>query len=138
MKWNAGPRWAAFGLAFMGAGCTTLREVPPSQYAAVPERKHVRVVTRDGLRYEFDYVSVQGDSLYGYRRRDSEDGPLDQYSNFKLPLEEVSRLSQRSVDWFKTGLIGGGVVVAIVAKGLSNSKEEPAPDGDSGGGGRPP
>ena len=139
MKRLDGPRWALFGLAWLGAGCTSLKEVPRTEYAAVPERRHVRVETREGLRYEFDYVNVQADSLYGYRRRDAE-GAIDQFSTFKLPLDEVARLSQRSLDWFRTGLIGGGVVAAIVAKGLSNSNNSnnTPPDDSGGGGGRGP
>ena len=48
-------RWVAT-VALLATGCTSLREVPPSEYLSRPERKHVRVVTRDGLEYEFDIV----------------------------------------------------------------------------------
>src|SRR5437867_9380651 len=76
----------------LAAGCTTLREIPRSQYASQPERRHVRLVTRDGLVYEFDYIQVSSDSLIGYRRRDVE-GPAEDYGSVSMSLEEVNRLS---------------------------------------------
>jgi hypothetical protein len=51
------------------SSCTSLREIPRADYSAVPERKGVRVETRDGLVYDFDYAAFTGDSLTGYRHR---------------------------------------------------------------------
>ena len=116
------------------AGCTSLREIPRSEYAAQAERKHVRLITREGLVYEFDYVTVNGDSLTGFRRRDSA-GPVEDYASMQVPLEEVQKLSARSIDWYRTGLIGGGALAALVVKGLSDANA--SSDGGGGGGGGP-
>jgi hypothetical protein len=128
------PRLLSLFACFLATGCTALREIPRSQYAAEPERKHVRVVTRDGLVYEFDYMTVNGDSLTGYRRRDTE-GPIEDYATLQVAFEEVQKLSARSIDWTRTGLIGGGVIAAFVVKGMSNSSSSSDEGGESGGGG---
>ena len=120
-------------LWLLGTGCTALREIPPSQYAVAPERRHVRLVTRTGLSYEFDYVKVAGDSLLGYRRRDV-GGPAEDYATLAVPLEDVARLSERGVDWYRTGLIGGGVLAAVVAAGLSARSDNGS---ENSGGGTP-
>jgi hypothetical protein len=128
MKWSDWPRWAVSALWLSSAGCTALREIPRGEYASRPQIRHVRMVTREGLTYEFDYIQVGGDSLVGYRRRDVQ-GPADEYASMSLPLEEVTKLSARSVDWTRTGLVGGGVIAALVARGLSNggSGGKPSP-----------
>ena len=116
---------------FAGSGCTSLKEIPRSDYASRPERRHLRVQTRDGRTYEFDSARFDADSLYGMTHRDVE-GPTDEIATFSLPLEDVSRISARSVDWYRTGLVGGGLVAALVAAGLSarsSDKPEPPPPG---------
>lgn len=123
-------------LSALGTGCTSLREVPRSEYASESERKHVRLVTRDGLTYEFDYVTVSGDTLTGFRRRDTPG--VEDYASMSVSLEEVEKLSLRAIDWKRTGLIGGGVLAAFVVKGLSNDSPPPIDPGDGGGGGRVP
>jgi len=127
------PRWWVASLWLLGTGCTALREIPPSLYAVAPERRHVRLVTRTGLSYEFDYVKVAGDSLLGYRRRDV-GGPAEDYATLAVPLEDVARLSARGVDWYRTGLIGGGVLAAVVAAGLSGRSDNSSGSETSGGG----
>ena len=127
------PRWWVAWLWLLGTGCTALREIPPSQYAVAPERRHVRLVTHTGLSYEFDYVKVAGDSLLGYRRRDV-GGPAEDYATLAVPLEDVARLSERGVDWYRTGLIGGGVLAAVVAAGLSAKSDNGS---ENSGGGTP-
>jgi hypothetical protein len=133
MRFRFHLRAAAAGLALLTLGCTSLREVPPSQFAAEPERRHVRVVTREGLLYEFDYVAVSNDSLIGYRRRETT-GPAEEYATVPLPLHDIQTLASRRIDWYRTGLIGGGVLAALVVKGLSDSSA-PADERSSGGGG---
>jgi len=133
MSLSRWPRIGFVGVWLLSTGCTALREIPPSQYEAVPERKHVRVVTSAGLEYEFDYVKVEADTLVGFRRRDVE-GAFDEFATLRLPLEEISRLSARGVDWYRTGLIGGGAIAAVVAAGLNTL---PKQDGRGSGGGRP-
>jgi hypothetical protein len=135
MKQTLRPRIAlcVLGLVVF-TGCTSLREIPRNQYAAQPERKNVRVMTRDSLRYEFDFINVQADTLVGYRRRDIE-GPADEYATVRVPLDEVAQLSSRRLDWYRTGLVGGGFIAALVARGLAGSADKPITPGDGGGGG---
>ena len=70
MKSRDAARMAVCVLWLLGTGCTALKEIPRSEYAAQPERKNVRVHTRDGLVYEFDHVRVEADTLVGFRRQD--------------------------------------------------------------------
>ncbi len=131
-KWN-GPRRFVGLVCILGAGCTSLREIPRREYAAQPERRDVRLETRDHLLYEFDYIQVAGDSLVGFRRRETE-GPIEDYGRLIIPLDDVAKLSARRVDWYRTSLIGGGVIAVAVAAGLSNSNNNA--QGNSSGGGK--
>ena len=89
------------------SGCTTLQEIPRTEYTALNERRSVRVFTRDSLSYEFDYATISGDSLVGFRRNDVEDaGPVPEYTSLAMPLDNIEKLSARKVDWYRTGLIG--------------------------------
>lgn len=121
------------------SGCTTLQEIPRTEYTAVNERRSVRVLTRDSLSYEFDYAQISGDSLVGFRRNDVEDGgPVPEYSSLSMPLENIERLSARKVDWYRTTLIGGLGVLAVAGAGLAkagaNSGGSTSPGGNPGKG----
>ena len=121
-------------------GCTSLREIPRSEYTSRADRRNVRLVTRDGLEYEFDYAHVDGDSLVGYRRREIE-GPFDDFAVLKLPLEDVTRMAARTVDWRRTSIVGGGIIAVGLATGLAvrnatNNGSESS-GGTKGGGGIP-
>jgi len=116
------------------SGCTTLREVPRGEYAAIPERKAVRVETREGLVYEFDYATFDPDSLTGYRHRPDVEGPVDQVATLRIPLDSVQRLTTRTVDWYRTGLVGGGVLAGAIAIGLTQSARHSDSGGGDGGG----
>lgn len=100
------------------AGCTTLREIPRSEYAARPERQHVRVTTHEGLVYDFDYARVASDTLVGSRERESE-GPVRDIATLAIPLADIDRFSSHGVDWYRTGIIGGGVLAGVIVAGLS-------------------
>ncbi len=115
------------------AGCTSLREVPRPDFASRPERKGVRVETKDGLVYEFDYATFDPDSLTGYRRRSDVEGPVDQTVVFRVALEDVDHLTTRSIDWYRTGLVGGGVVAGVLAVGLQAATRAGGGGGDGGG-----
>ena len=116
------------------SGCTTLREIPRTEYAAADERKAVRVLTRDSLVYEFDYATVANDTLTGFRRLEVA-GAVPEYDSMSLPLESIERLSSRRVDWYRTTLIGGVGVLAVAGAGLAR---ESARTSDREGGGRLP
>ena len=116
-----------------GAGCTVLRELPRSEYASQPERQHVKVETSEGLHYDFDYVRVVNDSLTGFKERNVE-GPLTEVSTLSMPLDDVRALSMRHVDWYRTGLAGGGVVAAVVAAVVTTIHRSGSTAGGGSGG----
>ena len=122
----------AVALAWLAAGgCTALREVRRSDYAAVEERRNVTVETRDGTRHEFDVARFQSDTLTGFRRRDVE-GALDEYVATAIPLDDVQKLSARRTDWYRTLLLGGASLGALITVAVSTHKSTP------GSGGTPP
>ena len=102
----------------MGMGCTALREIPRAEYVGRAQGRPIRVVTREGLTYELDAAKVEADTLVGYRRRDVE-GAIDEFDTLRVPLAEVATISARRIDWYRTGLIGGLSMAAIVAVGVS-------------------
>lgn len=118
-------------------GCTTLKEVPRQDFAARPERKGVRVETREGLVYEFDYATFDADSLTGYRHRPDVEGPVDETAMFRVALDDVDHLTTRAVDWYRTGLVGGGVIASVLAVGLQAATKAGG-DGNGGGTTTPP
>jgi hypothetical protein len=116
--------WAA------GSGCTALREIPRSDYVERAQNRPIRIVTREGRNYEFDAAKIEADTLVGYVRRDVE-GPIDEFDTRRLPLDEVATISARRIDWYRTGLVGGLSMAAIVAVALSRhaaaSRSAPQP-----------
>lgn len=131
--------WRLAGALLLAAaqGCTTLREIPRGEYDREPERRHVRIETQEGLEYEFDFARFSADSVTGFRRLDVA-GPVDTYAEISLGYEDLSKLATRRVDWYRTGLIGGGVLAAVVAAGLTVTQKNDGSDNTGGGGGRPP
>jgi len=131
-------RLAGALLLVAAQGCTTLREIPRGEYDREPERRNVRIETREGLQYEFDFARFSADSVRGFRRLDVA-GPVDTYAEIGLGYADLSKLSTRRIDWYRTGLIGGGVLAAVVAAGLTATNRNSGDDTSSGGGGgRPP
>ncbi|HTM57609.1 MAG TPA: hypothetical protein VL123_04265 [Candidatus Udaeobacter sp.] len=130
-------RWVCAVMTLAATGCTALRDIPRDQFGARPERKNVHIETRDGLVYEFDYVRLQGDSLVGFRRRDVE-ASVDEFATVPMPLEDVTHMSARGVDWRRTGLVGGGALAAVLAAGIAagsrGSSNTPTSGGGKGGG----
>jgi|SRR5215470_459050 len=108
------------------SGCTVLREVPPGEYATKAERKNVKVVTQSGARYDFELARFGPDSLKGLQHHES-DSEFEEFDQVALPLEDVKKVEARRVDWYRTGLIGGVGLAAILAAALSRAK-----NGDSG------
>ena len=116
------------------SGCTTLREIPRAEYSQLPERKGVRVETREGLVYDFDYVTVGVDSLTGFRHRSDVEGPVDQTVSFQIALDEIQVLTARRLDWYRTGLVGGGLLAGVLVAGLAGTNGKGSDSGGSGGG----
>ncbi len=116
------------------SGCTTLREIPRGEYHQATERKGVRVETIEGLVYDFDYVTVGTDSLTGFRHRGDVEGPVDQTVSFRIALDEIQVLTARRLDWYRTGLVGGGVLAGVLVAGLAGTGKGGDSGGSSGGG----
>ena len=129
-------RVAMVSLWVAGSGCSTLREIPRSDYAAHEERRDVRVEMSDGRLFEFDEIHVDGDTLTGYKRQDTE-GAVDDYASVQLPLDGVGHLRARSLDWRTTGLLCAAGIGVIVIAGLSISAKNSS-DNSSSSGGKPP
>jgi len=118
----------------LSSGCTTMREIPPAQYNARPERSGLRVETRDGLVYTFDYATFDPDSLTGYHSRSEVEGTLDQVAVVSIALSDIQHLTSRSVNWTRTGLVGGGVIVGLIAAGVTAAHRNDNGSNTSGGG----
>jgi len=127
---------ALLALWLVAGGCTTLREIPRSDFAHLPSRKGVRVETSEGLVYDFDYVTVSGDSLTGFRHRNDLEGPVDQTVDFRIALDDIHRVTARQLDWARTGLIGGSVLAGVLAVGLANNTPKTSTGGSTSGGGK--
>ena len=137
MRFHRGLRAAACVLWLTGSGCSTMREIPRGSYAALPQRDHVRVVTRDGLLYDFDYATFAADSLTGFKRRDTE-SRVEEFAVLGLPLDQVAHIAARQIDWTRTGLVGGGVLLAVLVAAY-RAAQNGSGGGSSGGGTvRPP
>jgi hypothetical protein len=108
-----------------GAGCTALREIPRQDYVARAQNRPVRVVTSEDLSYELDYARIEADTLVGFRRRDVQ-GPIDEFDTVRLPLDQVATISARRIDWYRTGVVGGLSMAAIVAAAIGRHTSSPA------------
>ena len=138
MKRSRALRGAVLISWLAAASCSTLLEIPRGDYPLVAERRGVRVETREGLVYDFDYAAFSSDSLTGYRHRSDVEGPVDQTVSFQIALGDIDHLTTRKLDWYRTGLVGGsvlaGVLVAALGAGVAKPSEQGG--GGSGGGGR--
>jgi len=138
MRLPKGTCLAVLAVWLASAGCTTLRELPRADYAARPERKGVRIETREGLVYEFDHATFDPDSLTGYRVRTEVEGPFQEMAVVRVALDDIVRMRTRTVDWYRTGLVGGGVLAGVIAVGLAQSAKGGGTETDGGlCGGRP-
>jgi hypothetical protein len=137
MRFHRGLRVAACVLWLTGSGCTALREIPRGEYAAQPQRDHVRVVTSDGLLYEFDYATFGADSVVGFKRRDVE-SRVDEYASLGMPLALVANMATRQVDWVRTGLVGGVILLGVLVGAYKASQAANGGNDSGGGGTRPP
>jgi len=133
----------ALAVFLSASGCSSLVQVPRAQFAAEPTRKNVLIRTESGQQYAFDRVDVTADSLFGtgYQqqtvvRGDGETQIEEVATRIRLPLAEVTSLSERKKDWGRTTKWGLGAVAAgafVVAVGTNNGNETEAKPGSGKG-----
>jgi hypothetical protein len=129
---------AVLAMWLLANGCTTMREIPRSDYGQIPAGRNVRVETRDGLVYDFDYATVTGDSLAGVRHRNDVEGPVDESVTFSIALDDIQQLTTRRFDWYRTGLVSGSLVAGVLVAALGAKANGDKGSGQSGGGKPPP
>ena len=125
------------------SGCSSLVQVPRAEFAAEPVRKNVLIRTESGQQYAFDRVDVTADSLYGvgYQqqtviRSDGETQVDEVATQIRIPLAEVTSLSERKKDWGRTTKWGVGALAAgafVVAVGTSSGNDDEAKPGTGKG-----
>ena len=93
-------------------------------------------VTSDGLLYEFDYATFGADSVVGFKRREVE-SRTDDYATLGMPLAQVANMATRQVDWMRTGLVGGVILLGVLV-GAYKASTSNSGGGESGGGTKPP
>ena len=133
----------ALAVFLTASGCSSLVQVPRAQFAAEPSRKNVLIRTESGQQYAFDRVDVTADSLFGtgYQqqtivRGDGESQIEEVATQVRLPLTEVTSLSERKKDWGRTTKWGVGALAAgafVVAVGTSKGNDNTAKPGTGKG-----
>ena len=133
----------ALAVFLSASGCSSLVQVPRAQFAAEPTRKNVLIRTESGQQYAFDRVDVTADSLFGtgYQQqtviRSDGETQVDEIATLiRIPLAEVTSLSERKKDWGRTTKWGVGALAAgafVVAVGTSGGDEEEAKPGSGKG-----
>ena len=103
----------------------------------MPERKHVRVETTrgPGLRVRLRAVVERHAGGLSPARRRRTRSTSSRRRAFRW--RTITTLSARGLDWYRTGLIGGGVLAAVLVAGLTGPRLPRAHD-DPGGGRRRP
>ena len=137
--------WLALGALTLG-GCSSLVQVPRSDFAAVPERKDVRVRTQQGEEYAFDQIKVSADSLtgIGYQQRlvtrsDGETEIDEMATHVSVSLADVVNMEVKKRNWKSAARWGLGAAAAsafVVAVGSNTGNHDNAQPG--GGKGTPP
>lgn len=132
-------------MSITASGCSSLVQVPRADFAAVPVRKNVLIRTDLGEQYAFDRAVVTADSLFGtgYQQRtvvrgDGESMIDEVTTDVRLPLANITSLSEKKRDWGRTGKWGAGALAAgafVVAVGTSKGNTDTA---KPGGGKGPP
>jgi hypothetical protein len=127
------------------SGCSSLVQVPRADFAAEPVRKNVLIRTDQGEQYAFDRVDVTADSLFGtgYQQktvvRADGDSQIEETATLvRLPLANITSLSEKKRDWGRTTKWGVGALAAtalVVAVGTSSGSTDNA---QPGGGKGPP
>jgi hypothetical protein len=103
-----------------------MREIPPARYAEEDTRNNVRVTTRDGVRYTLKPAHFSADSVWGEHRADRGAGAPAPAEVVALPLDQVSRLQEKKLDWVRTGIVLGILAVAGIAVAISSQNGDTA------------
>ena len=124
-------------------GCSSLSQVPRSEFAAEPERKGVLVRTVEGEQYAFDRVTISADSLsgVGFQQRtiylsDGQASIEEVSVPVRLPLDRIATLSEKRRDWGRTAKWGLGAAAAaafVVAVGTNSTDDAAAEPGGGKG-----
>jgi hypothetical protein len=117
----------ALALLIAAQSCTAMREIPVAHYGDEGTRRDVVVETTDGRRLEFEESHAEGDTLVGYRRADED--TTRTLTETRLPFEQITRLSHKQVDKYRTGLVAGVVIVGVAVYALTKKKDEPPSSG---------
>ena len=122
-------------------GCSSLAQVPRSEFAAQPERSSVLVRTTDGEQFAFDRVNISADTLSGtgYQQKtvylaDGQASIEEVAAPVRLPLERIATLSEKRRDWGRTakwGLGAAGAAAFVIAVGTNSGDD---PESNPGGG----
>jgi hypothetical protein len=130
-------------LVVVTSGCSSLVQVPRGEFAASPVRKNVLIRTDSGQQYAFDRVSVTADSLFGtgYQQRlvvrsDGESQIDEVTTDVRLPLANITSLSEKKRNWGRTTKWGVGALAAsafVVAVGTSKGNDDTAKPGPQKG-----
>jgi len=138
--------WISLVALCLGSGCSSLVQVPRSEFAAVGDRKNIRIRTQSGEEYAFDRATVSADSLsgVGYQQRlvtraDGESEIDEMATHVTLPLADVLTMEERRRKWKSATRWGVGVAAAtafVVAVGTHVGNHDNAAPG--GGKGPPP
>jgi hypothetical protein len=125
------------------SGCSSLVQIPRADFAAEPVRKNVLIRTDLGEQYAFDRVDVTADSLFGtgYQqktvvRSDGESQIEEAATLVRLPLANITSLSEKKRDWGRTTKWGVGALAAtalVVAVGTSSANTDEAQPGGGKG-----
>ncbi len=157
MKAGRTGRMLMVGAMLLANGCTALKELPRTEYAAQAERRDVVIESDSGEKLEFESIKVQGDTLTGWSEKKADDKPRNDdppvrseegtqpteptqpslsFEERQIMLDRVAKMSVKQVSWKRTGLIGGVLVAGAVAYLLSRSGDDEVAPPD--GGGKPP
>lgn len=136
-------------LTLFATGCTAMKELPRTEYAAQPDRRDVVIESQSGEKMEFESIQVRGDTLTGWTEKKqkeeeeaprSEDGTLPtqppSFEERQIMLDRVAKMSVKQVSWRRTGLIGGVLLAGTITYLLTRSGDDNA--APPGGGGKPP
>jgi hypothetical protein len=104
--------------------CSSLHEIPREELADQPETRDVVVQMKNGERRAFDSARFGPDSLWGYNQSE-ESGDVPELSTTPMSLNDVTEVSIRHLDWYKTGLgVGAALGLALgVVLSVRNQKQ---------------